>query len=222
MSRLIDDIRAVHRFTRPRVVQNRFRNEWEKYSRSVWPMLEDPALTVVSINGVAIYYFETNPRERWDLGNRGHFADLTPPRPIMWFEYKVPRRLHSEEFGDQDFMAVKTCREPRAGALMLRMSPDDVKGENIPANAKWFIALDSFFDYGVKMWHEIQGPHGAWFLALDDAGQIIDRPWCQSFTGNNSVAQHAVKQGQAFMHPPLLALSWLPRELPEDRAVIEL
>jgi hypothetical protein len=216
---LIDRLRALHRFTRPRVVQHSKREAWTNYSAGLWPLLKDPDLTVVTIDGVATFYYEKCAREYWDLGKREHFPDLTPPRPAMWFEYRFPKILRNEH-GDSD-LSQERFRNGKAGVLVLKLHPDEVVGEGIPAQASFILAIDVWLDYGITP-DEIQGPHGCWALAIDDQGRIIGVPFCQSFTGNNSQARAAMKAMIGWIHPPLLALSWLPRELPEEKAFIEL
>ena len=219
MTRLIDDMRSLHRFTRPRVVQVSRRDAWVKYSESLWPSLKDPDLTVVTIDLVATFYFEKCSREFWDLGKTDHFPDLVPPRPVMWFEYHLPQRLRSE-IGDQD-LSREPFKNGRAGALVLRCRREEVEGQHIPAHARWIVVIDTFMDYGIQP-GQIEGPHGCWALAIDEGGRIIGVPSCQSFTGNNRAAQEALQQSIALIHPPLLALSWLPREIPEDKLEIVL
>jgi len=219
MTRLIDDLRDLHRLKRPRVVQKWLQLAWKAYDTQLWPILKDPDLMTVSINGVATYYFETSKRERWNLANTEHFPDLTPPRPYLWFEYRIPQRIHSE-IGDTD-LRNEPFAKGRAGALVLRCRPEDVAGSDIPFEATWILMIDTFFDYGIKP-GEIEGPHGAWALAIDSQGQILDVPSCQSFTGNNREAQRVAQASVGWLHPPLLALSWLPREIPEEMKEINL
>lgn len=222
MNRLIDDLRAIHRVHRPRVVDKSRHDAWQKYSASLWPMLKDPRLLVVTINAVAIYYWESE-REMWNLDNRDDFKDLTPPRPLMWFEYRFPERMRSEGRVLQLVPpGVKRLRETRTGALVITCRRDQVVGEGIPEGTKLVVMIETFFDYGITPTPEIEGPQGAWTLALDDDGRILEVPYCQSFTGDNQAAQKYMKDGIAVIHPPLLALSWLPRELPEDKILIEL
>jgi hypothetical protein len=214
---LIDRLRALHRFTRPRVVQESKREAWMTYSQSLWPVLKNPELLIVTINGVATFYYEKCAREYWDLGKREHFPDLTPPRSVTWFEFRFPKILRNEH-GETD---LSHFRNGQTGVLVLKLRPDEVEGIGIPAQASFILAIDLWLDYGITP-DEIQGPHGCWALAIDDQGRIIGVPFCQSFTGNNSQAQAAMQATITWIHPPLLALSWLPRELPEERTLIEL
>jgi len=54
-------------------------------------------------------------------------------------------------------------------------------------------------------------------VALDEAGRILGIPSCQAFTGEDPEAVHVIRLSQAWMHPPLLALSRLPNPLPADQ-----
>ena len=212
---LLDDIRAQHTLHTPRVVDPSKLHAWMTYANGLWQFLKDPDL-IVTINGVATFYYETCRREYWDLGKREHFPDLTPPRQTQWLEYRMPRRIYSD---------IRNVDNPapngRAGVLLFRVKPEDVQGEGIPAHAAWILSADIFLDYGLKP-IDIEGPHGAWTMAIDVDGRIIGVPYVLCFTGDDRERQDAMQLMVNWLHPPLLALSWLPRELPEDRKVLEI
>lgn len=215
--RLIDHLRNVHQLKRPRLVARSKRDAWEKYSHQIWPFLRAEELTVVSMDGVATFYYETCKREYWDLGKREHFPDLTPPRPVMWFEYHFPERILSE-IGETP----NSYPNGRTGVLILKVDPKDAIGEGIPAHTQWILSCEVFIDYGLKP-DEIQGPHGAIMIAIDSEGRIIGVPYLHTFTEEWDQEAHiAANLMINWLQPPLLALSWLPRDLPADRVFIEL
>jgi hypothetical protein len=193
-------------------------SEWRKYGARLLAYLMSDDLFIASIDGVATDYFSKVKREKWDLGNPEHFPMLLPPRPVMWFEYVFPRSIVNEngrvELTDSRYQG-------RAGTLVLRAARKDVVGEGIPERTAWVVVMDSYFQYGAKH-NAIEGPNGAWTVALDEAGRILGIPTCQAFTGNDPEAAHVIRLSQAWMHPPLLALSRLPNSLPEDQMEVAL
>ena len=215
--RLIDDLRKIQRLTRPRLVAKSKTEAWLEYSAGLRQFWQSPDLPVAEIPGVAAYYFEGSP-ESWSLTR--DFPDLTPPFPVLWFEYPFPQKIHSE-LGDRDDLA-HLCPNGRAGVLILSVPPEDAVVDNVPAGTKWILACDVFLDYGLRG-GEIEGPHGCQALAIDDDGKIIEHPWIQSFVAKgDQEAAEIMRLMITWIHPPLIALSMLPRTLPESMTEIHL
>jgi hypothetical protein len=217
--RLIDDIRRVHKFTQPRLVADSKRAEWKEYGASLWQVL-DEEIPVVEIPGVAHYYFEASPRESWNLGR--DFPDLTPPWPQIWFEYRMPHVIHSEELGDST--VADLCPNLRTGILVMRVDPKDAVVEGLPLGTKWLLMADFWQDYGLKP-DEIQGPHGCHVFAINDAGELIQTPeaYCviTFLEADDKPRIEMARNMVNCIHPALIALSMLPREIPDKRLSCE-
>jgi hypothetical protein len=199
MPRLIDDLRAAKSVTMPRFVSPFKEARWDAHAKRIIDVLRDP-VPVVLIDNVADYYFTGTDQENWNLGQ--HFPNMAPPFEIAWFEHRLPRTIHSKECGDtrMDMLGPHA----RMGLLVFGTERANLRGEGLPDNLRWCLSIEMFFDYG---WGDIEGPCGTWHIALDREGQIIDEPWAQTFCPD----AHADKflLGQSFMHPALLAISFL-------------
>jgi hypothetical protein len=85
---------------------------------------------------------------------------------------------------------------------MIGSARESVKGEAIPAEVRWILSFELFIDYGGG---DIQGSHGTIHIAADGAGNIVDRPWMQTFV-RPDLGQY-VPPLISFTHPALLAFS---------------
>jgi len=219
MSRLIDDLRRElpHR---PRVVAPDYADLWRLHAIKIQRLLTtgDPLIAV--INGVAIYYFETNDQEFWDLGRSSDFPNLIPPRPLCWFEYRMPSKIVSWIEGESHDVT-KLCPDGSVGILVAKLDRDRQKGEDIPPNCRTILWCEVFVNYGPG--RGIQGPHASIFIALDDNGEVIGNPSLQCFFDKDDrKREEAVQHLLVYIHPALLALSWIPEHLPEEQMEIAL
>jgi hypothetical protein len=202
MARLIDDIRRIGGLTMPWFVSPQRREAWEKHAAQLWRVIhEDPDIPVILIDNVAAYYYEGTSQENWDLSI--HFPNLAPPFPLFWTEFRLPKMIRSET-GDSDVSQI--CPNGRTGFLIFGSLVENVKGEGIPANAKWILSCEQWIDYGMRR-DEIAGPHGTINLALDAEGRIIDRPFMQSFAASEH--NEFMKAHMGWLHPVFLALSFM-------------
>src|SRR5215831_13698249 len=103
MPRLIDDIRAQHRFEMPWFVQRQHERAWAEHCSRLLTLLEDQQLPVVLIDNVADWYYSSE-QEFWDL--RKDFPNVAPPFATAWYEHKMPRTIHSREMGDSDIASL--------------------------------------------------------------------------------------------------------------------
>jgi hypothetical protein len=216
--RLIDQLRASPVLTRPFVAKDS--QAWHSYALQVVKALGNDDVFIASIDGVAREYFVDTHRDKWNLSNPLHFPTLAPPRPVMWFEYGFPRTIETES--ESLNLALAPWCDGGAGALVLSARREDVIGLGIPEETASIVVIDTFFNYGSAKPGEIVGPHGAWTIALDQAGRILGCPWCHSFTANDPEAARVTRLGLAWIHPPLLALSRLPNPLPDDQMEVTL
>jgi hypothetical protein len=76
----------------------------------------------------------------------------------------------------------------------------------MPPEVRWILSFELFIDYGAG---DIQGSHGTIFIAADRAGNIVDRPWMQTFV-RPDLAKY-VPTLIPFTHPVLLAFSVVDR-----------
>lgn len=203
MPRLIDDIRATGRLQKPYFVLEHLEDKWKKHTQSLWPMLNNPNLTVLLIDNVSDYYYQSD-QEHWDL--RRDFPNLAPPFPQFWAEHRIPPRIHSKEEGDTDMSHM--IQNGRVGALITAIDPADAKGEGIPENTHWLLYCEIFIDYG-KLARDlaVTGPHGSIFMAIDKDGALLDTPWIQSFS--EPEYNHVLRALVTWLHPTLLAVCFL-------------
>ena len=90
----------------------------------------------------------------------------------------------------------------RVGLLMIGSARESVRGEAMPPEVRWILSFELFIDYGAG---DIQGSHGTIFIAADRAGNIVDRPWMQTFV-RPDLTKH-IPPLIPFTHPALLAFS---------------
>ena len=174
-------------------------DDWARHTGRVCEILEDPDLPVFAIDHVAHAYFESSEQEYWNLEH--DFPPLIPPCDLAWFEYALPRRIHSAAKGDFDIGELHH-HSGWVGLLMFGSARESVKGEAIPAEVRWILSFELFIDYGGG---DIQGSHGTIHIAADGAGNIVDRPWMQTFV-RPDLAKY-VPTLIPFTHPALLAFS---------------
>lgn len=204
MSRLIDDVRRIKRVYAPWYIAEHKLSAWTEHMQRVITILRDPSIPVIVIDNVASYYYEATGQETWDL--RAHFPNCAPPYPLCWFEHKMPRTIHSDECGDTDVAAL--VPHGRVGWLIIGADRSDVVGRDIPDAARWLICAEQFVDYGNARGRDvIDGSPGTIMLAIDEHGAVIDRPCCQSYCIPD--AEDAVRHAIAWLHPVLLAISFM-------------
>lgn len=202
MPRLIDDLRAKGaKLAEPWFVQPSKQQAWETLAQHVHDIIMRPDLPVILIDNVAEYFY-TSEQEHWDL--REDFPNLAPPYPAMWFEHRLVTKIHSKECGDTDVGAL--VPHGRVGVLMHGLDPAQCKVEGLPANVRWILWCELFIDYGLRG-ITASGPHGSTFLAIDNDGVIVDRPWMQSLAGPEEA--DSIRAFISWFHPPLLAISFL-------------
>lgn len=194
---LLADVRAGG-FYPPQYARNRrLIRMWEEHARQLEPVFRGDDFPVFDIDDVAEYFFTGTDQEFWSFER--DFKNITPPAPMCWMEYRMPERIHSAECGDFD--VTKLCPAGRVGVLCLACDPKSIEGDDIPENIRSLVAIDLFIDYG----SQIQGPHGIWFLALDEAGELIERPWLQTFIDPEQAWM--VENLRSFIDPALLWMS---------------
>ena len=199
---LLDDIRARKPLRMPWFVVKPA--SWRKHTDEVCEILRSNSdLAVFAIDHVAHAYFERSEQEYWNLEH--DFPPLIPPYELAWFEYALPRRIHSAAKGDFDIGELHH-HSGRVGLLMFGSARESVKGEGIPAEVRWILSFELFIDYGDG---DIQGTHGTIHIAAYDTGNIVDRPWMQTFAPPDAV--QLVTSLITFTHPPLLAFSVVDR-----------
>lgn len=201
MARLIDDIRAAGKLTAPFFVTQK-REAWRKIAQFLAPMLEDSSMPVILIDNVADYMYTASDQEHWDLVR--DFPNLAPPFPAFWTEHRMPSVIHSKECGDTDTRHL--VPHGRVGALIRGLDPKDVKGEDIPANAKWILWCELFIDYGVRD-RAIEGPHGSTFLCIDEKGVLIGHPTMQSYADPGF--EEVMRSLMTWFNATFLAMSFL-------------
>jgi hypothetical protein len=147
---------------------------------------------------VAHAYFERSEQEYWNL--EYDFPPLIPPCELAWFEYALPRRIHSAAKGDS-FLGALHHHLGRVGLLMFGFPRESVKAEGLPSAVCWVLTFELFIDYGGG---DIQGSHGSIHIAADGDGKIVGTPWMQTFAPD--VGGHVISL-VTFAHPALLAFS---------------
>lgn len=208
MPRLIDDLRAkTCRLACPGFVPPSRERDWAKMMKFLHDgVIMNPGLPVIVIDNVSEYYY-TSEQEYWDL--RNDFPNLAPPYPVMWFESKLQKRIHSKEKGDTDVAAM--CPNGRTGVAITALDPVKQKWEGeLPPGTKWILWCELYIDFG-KRGVTCEGPHGSIFLCVDADGAILGQPWMQSFIEDASdpymvdVMQSII----SWLYPAFLAISFL-------------
>jgi hypothetical protein len=202
MSRLIDDLRAPGaKLVMPYFVLPEKEHAWGQLAARLQELLMNPELPVLLIDPVADYYFSSE-QEFWDL--RDDFPNLAPPYPAFWCECKMAKRIHSKEKGDSDLAAM--VPHGRVGVLIHGVSPADVEGTGIPANARWILWCELYIDFG-RRGITADGPHGTVFVCVDANGAIVSLPQMQSFAGE----EHApiMKSYITWLYPAFLAICFM-------------
>lgn len=201
MPRLIDDLRAATRLMMPWHIAPSKQHQWTAHAQRVMKLLDLP-MPVVLIDNVSDYYFTGTDQEQWNLAQ--HFPNMAPPWPLAFFEHRMPRTIHSKECGDSKMEMVGP--HARAGFLVFgtERAQIEVKGE-MPDNLHWVLSIEMFFDWGWRT--GVEGCAGTWCIALDKEGQIIGDPWVQTYAA--AEYNDAVRLNQSFMHPTLLAISFM-------------
>lgn len=169
---------------------------WRKHRDGMLYYVRHPELPTFNIAGIANYYYEINPREYWDLHE---LTGLEVPHGCCWMEHPLAERIHSE-IGDQNVAALT---KGHAGFLAMQAKRADAEGIGIPPEADRILVFETFIHYEVK--HQTDGPHGAWFFALDSAGRILSVPWLQGF--HDPRHNDHIRLLQTYLWPPLLAMS---------------
>ena len=76
------------------------RPEWIDTAKNLAWLQEGLRRAVVfRIDNVAEYFFAGTPKEEWDICE--DFPCLAPPYPVFWMEYKMPKTIISETFGNE-------------------------------------------------------------------------------------------------------------------------
>jgi hypothetical protein len=203
MARLIDDIRAAERIQAPWWIDRGRGHLWDKHARRILgDIREDLDIPVLLLDNVAEYYMSGTDQEFWSLDR--DFPNLAPPYPVFWTEHKIPRVIHSREFGDTQLAGNNCGLKARTGVLWFAAT--QYKGENIPENVKWILTAEIFIDYD-KRGHDIEGPLGTWIFMIDAEGLLIGNPQMQGYTDPHW--NDAMKDFMSWMHPSLLAVSFL-------------
>jgi hypothetical protein len=204
MARLIDDIRAAGRLVKPWFVSPRRENEWADQAKSAWPLIQDPNLTVIQIDNVADYYYQSD-QEYWDL--RKDFPNLAPPFSQFWVEHHIPARIQSLEKGVTN--VGNMIQHGRLGALVTSLDPAlfTPRGGVLPGT-RWLVAFDLFLDYGrLAPVQGASGPNGTVFLMLDEHGGVLDTPLMFSLA--NKSEERIMQCMMVWLHPTYLAISFL-------------
>jgi hypothetical protein len=166
-------------------------------------LIADEELPVLLIDNVAEYYYAGTGQEYWDI--TVDFPNIAPVFPAFWAEHKFPKRIHSDTKGDRSVESF--CPDGRSGWLVATSERKDVSGEGIPEGTKWVMVAEHFIDWGRA--YGIEGPSGTLALAIDEHGRLIDTPIYQTFAEADSGAEELMKNHGGWMHPVLLAISFL-------------
>lgn len=202
MPRLIDDIRAARQLEAPFWLNPMKEHLWRNHAAQIMRTLRHQ-IPVLLIDNVAEYYMSGTDQEYWDL--KEHFPNIAPPFPIFWTEHRVPREIHSREFGTTQMTGNDGCGiKARTGILW--MAAEEFKGEDIPENTKWILAAEVFTDYDFRG-HNIEGPAGTWFFCIDAQGVIVDRPELHAYVEPRW--HEALSNFVPWLHPALLAVSFM-------------
>jgi hypothetical protein len=203
MARLIDDIRAARQLEAPFWLDQSRSHLWNKHAERIMKTIHEGAdIPILLIDNVAEYYFSGTDQEHWDL--KDHFPNLAPPYPIFWTEHKLPKTIHSREFGTTSMTTSGVGPKARTGILW--MASTDFRGEGIPANVKWAMLAEVFIDYDARS-REIEGPAGTWIILIDEHGVIVECPLLQGYT--RPEWNEIIRGFVSWLHPALLAVSFL-------------
>ena len=165
-------------------------------------MLMDPSLIVLYGQNVADYYYKDTGQEDWDLVE--HFPNLAPPWPQFWVEYAMPNQIHSDKRGDTDMRGY--IQDGHVGMLITGLDREDVESQGLPDGCRWILWIEIFLNYG-KFKPGIEGPHGSIFLAIDQRGALLERPWMQSLA--SPIYNEIMRSLITWTHPALLAITFL-------------
>lgn len=203
MARLIDDIRAATKVQAPFWLDHSRGHLWDKHARRVLDEIrKDVDMPVLLLDNVAEYYMSGTDQEYWDLVR--DFPNLAPPYSVFWTEHKVPKVIHSREYGDTQLAGNKCGIKSRTGILW--MAATTFTGENIPDNCKWMLTAEIFVDYDVRG-HDIEGPMGTWIFMIDAEGVLVGQPQLQGYS--DPQWNKTLSSMVSWMHPSLLAVSFL-------------
>src|SRR5215471_15799613 len=223
MARMIDQIRAGGKLAAPWFVAPNYAHTWRTHTGKIVDLLKDPAMPVLVIDNVSEYYYQGTDQEFWDLTR--DFPNLAPPYERMWFESRMQRKIHSKECGDTDVTDI-VGKEARVGVFIQAVDPANARMEDtgmppdledleIRAKAKWFLWCELFINYDLGMDREhgviAQGSHGSIFMAVDEHGAIVRRPWIQSYLPSDAdqTVAEPLKGLMNWLHPAFLAISFL-------------
>ena len=206
MARLIDILRAPGwRVQMPFFVAPEYERVWEAMAARLHPMIMDPDLPVVLNDNVNRYYSESD-QEYYDA--KDDFPNLAPPWPAAWFEHKLSHHLYSKEKGHTDIGALGLGKDACMGVLMHGLTREQFSAgsEGLPDNVKWVLWFELYIDYGIRG-HYPTGPNGSIFLAIDEHGALVDRPWMQGFASIENT--ELMKSLMVWLNPTLLTISFL-------------
>lgn len=198
--KLLDQMRRSDFLHRPWWVQEKQIPEWQAHARQLRPFIDNPHLPAILIDNVADYYFTGTDQENWDLEK--HFPNLAPPFEMFWMEHKLPKKIVSE-LGDQSIDYVNG----RAGVLIFGTERQNITGDGMPENIKWVLSMELFIDYGLRHDGVVEGPHGTFWIGVDQNGVIVDCPWMHNFADpSNTAIVHALF---GWTHPALLGVCFM-------------
>jgi hypothetical protein len=177
---------------------------WQDMTRKIaqWiPQIGGPDVPVILAQNVADYYYAGNDQEMWSLTN--HFPNLAPPFDAFWIEHGIPKYIRSTK-GD---VANTWCVGGRVGFLFMVADPSTVKLADgaLPEGTRWIYMIEMFADY--NQGRGIEGPHGSWFLCIDEQGGLLGTPWSQGFS--MPYQEEEMKAFFGWCHPALLTICFL-------------
>ena len=205
MARLLDDIRRFP-LRMPGFVPRHLEEHWATYARKIMSMIL-PAkgadeLPVVLIDNVADYYFRVSDQEMWDITT--DFPNLATPYPAFWVEHKLPKLIHSKQWGDSDVSDVPG----RAGFFVMALDPKDVTALNMPEGTKWIYVVELFIDLHVRG-AAAAGPHGCFILPVSAEGRPLSTIGWQTYTQGTHWPKDMLNMHFAWLNTLWLAISFM-------------
>lgn len=172
------------------------------------------------IDNVTRYYYEGDPKERWEVGD---FPNLAPPFAQWWMEWLSPLRIVSDVMGTTDLTAA-----PRMAHGVHFVAHDWDEGERPPLvklvntihldaakNVRWEIVCIPYTRWadGSEL-AEMPQPRITWIMGIDRDGV------CPYYTPDEAIFEATIQQGTSYadvprlmqmvsglLHPALLAVS---------------
>jgi hypothetical protein len=121
-------------------------------------------------------------------------------------EYRMPQRIVSDSYGVTD-LTDTLGKDARNGLLLFGMKREQVVAEGMPDETHWILVGEVFSDYGRG--RDIEGPHGTFFIPVDEQGRAITPPGMMAFCDDDERAKDQMLNVMTLFNPALLAISFL-------------